>query len=254
MASEGARIRSELRRAYRVVGFAGITAGLVSAFRARQALAPQEERDEIRERWVHRWATSLLALFRIELTRAGAEAVPGALVVANHRSTIDIGIMLREFGGHIVSREDLAHWPLVGMAARSVGTVFVDRDNTSSGVTAIRAMGRLLKAGKTVSVFPEGTTFPDDEVRPFHKGAFVAAKMSGAPIVPVGIAYERSSSAAFVQETFVAHLSRMAATRQTRVGVVVGEPIRAEKSAEQTAALARERVGALVLEARRLIE
>ena len=59
-------------------------------------------------------------------------------------------------------------------------------------------------AGQTVIVFPEGTTFAGDEVRPFHAGAFVAALRTGAEIVPVGLAYQRGSGAAFVDESFLA--------------------------------------------------
>ena len=86
----------------------------------------------------------------------------------------------------MVSRADLSGWPIVGQAARRVGTVFVDRDDASSGATAIREMRQLLKAGQTVNLFPEGTTFDGDVVRPFHPGAFVAALRTGATIVPVG--------------------------------------------------------------------
>jgi 1-acyl-sn-glycerol-3-phosphate acyltransferase len=177
----------------------------------------------------------------------------GRLLVANHRSMIDIGVLLREFGGHVVSRDDLANWPLVGAAARSVGTVFVDRSSATSGVHAIREMARLLEAGRLVSVFPEGTTFPDDEVRPFHKGAFVAAKIADAEILPVGIAYEPyegAESAAFVDETFVAHLSRLAGAPRTRVAIAIGEPMRIATNAERTARAARDRVADLVRTAR----
>ena len=39
-------------------------------------------------------------------------------------------------------------------------------------------------------LYPEGTTYSGDEVRPFRAGAFLAAQRTGAEIVPVGIAYE----------------------------------------------------------------
>jgi len=42
----------------------------------------------------------------------------------------------------------------------------------------IRAIASRLGEGDVVSLFPEGTTFPDDEVRPFLRGGFVAAPFS----------------------------------------------------------------------------
>jgi 1-acyl-sn-glycerol-3-phosphate acyltransferase len=74
-------------------------------------------------------------------------------------------------------------------------------------------------------VFPEGTTFAGDEVRPFHAGAFVAAARANAEVIPVGLAYATGSEAAFVNETFVAHLGRVAAAEPSDLAVCVGEPI-----------------------------
>ncbi len=108
----------------------------------------------------------------------------------------------------MVSRADLAGWPLIGFAARSVGTVFVDRADAASGASALRSMRTHLAAGSSVIVFPEGTTFPDDEVRPFQPGAFVAAARAGVDVLPVGLAYETGSGAAFFGEAFTAHLAR----------------------------------------------
>ena len=124
----------------------------------------------------------------------------------------------------MVSREDLSGWPILGAAASAVGTIFVDRADAMSGATTIRAMRSALRDGDTVCLFPEGTTFEGDVVRPFHAGAFIAALRTGAEIVPVGFAYERDSGAAFVGETFLEHLERMAGAAPTRVVAKIGEP------------------------------
>ena len=140
------------------------------------------DRDRVRERWVARVVRRPASPLRSARAITSGTAPPqgrGHLVVANHRSTADILVLLRAFGGHMVSRADLARWPLVGVAARAVGTVFVDRANAASGANAVRAIRDRLAEGHTVIVFPEGTTFPDDEVRPFHAGAFVAALAFG---------------------------------------------------------------------------
>ncbi len=220
--------RLRLRRAARVAGFGAVTAAMLPMYALRDVLAAPDARDEIRDRWIATWCTTLLRLFAVRVDVRGeppASSDRGRLVIANHRSTIDIAVLLRTFGGHMVSRGDLSRWPLIGVAARKVGTVFVDRADAMSGASAVRAMRDLLQRGRTVIVFAEGTTFADDVVRPFHGGAFVAAAGSGAAIVPVGIAYERGSGAAFVDESFPQHLARMAAADPTRVVMSIGAPI-----------------------------
>ncbi|HEX4447603.1 MAG TPA: lysophospholipid acyltransferase family protein [Polyangiaceae bacterium] len=250
--------RLQLRRAARVAGFGAVTALMLPAFVAREATAMPRERDQIRDRWVGAWASALLSIFGVTVQSRGARPPHGRghLVVANHRSTADILLLLRAFGGHMVSRADLAGWPLVGPAARAVGTVFVDRTDAVSGATAVRAIRSRLAQGSTVIVFPEGTTFPDDEVRPFHAGAFVAALHSGADIVPVGIAYAKGSGAQFHNESFTAHLSRMAAADPSPVAMCVGGPIaigqktRAARIRDE----AHVEVQRLVHEARRMVD
>lgn len=218
--------RSALRVA-RIAGFGALTAAMLPGLLAHERLTAAARRRDVRRRWVSTWADALLrvfgvrALVRGELAHTDAPG-RGRLVVANHRSTADVLLLLRAFGGHMVSRADVSGWPLLGPAARAAGTLFVDRADASSGAAAVRAIRSRLVAGETVIVFPEGTTFPDDEVRPFHAGAFAAAARADVDIVPVGIAYESGSGAAFVGETFPAHLARMAAAAPSRVALCVG--------------------------------
>ena len=244
-----------VRRAVRAGGFAAITAAMLPPFAARLALTRPPGRAEVRDRWVRRWSEALLALFSI--TVESSPPVPrvpgrGRLVVANHRSTIDIAILLRAFGGRMVSRADLSGWPLVGAAATSVGTIFVDRESAVSGARTIRLIRNALEEGDTVCLFPEGTTFEGDEVRPFHAGAFIAALRTRAEIVPVGVAYARDSGAAFVGESFLKHLERMAGAGPTRVVARFGEPfVVAERArAAELSARTHAAVQSLVNEAR----
>src|SRR5208282_5045778 len=104
------------------------------------AVAREGARAAIRDRWVKRWADALLELFAVRVTVHGGprRAGAGRLIVANHRSTIDVAILLSTFGGRMVSRADLSGWPLIGAAARSVGTIFVDRESAMSGAKTIR--------------------------------------------------------------------------------------------------------------------
>jgi 1-acyl-sn-glycerol-3-phosphate acyltransferase len=247
-----------LRRAARIGGFLTLTSVMLPAFVARRALTPAARRDPVRDAWVRAWSGGLLRLFSItiDLDPRGWSVARshrgGRLIVANHRSAIDVAVLLRIFGGYMVSRADLSEWPLVGAAAKSVGTIFVDRSSTTSGAGALREIRRNLKEGQTVILFPEGTTFEGDSVRPFHAGAFVSALHAGTTIVPVGLAYPLDSQAAFVDETFTRHLVRMAGAGATRLAVRVGEPMRVAPHARASdlATAARDAVQALVSAAR----
>jgi 1-acyl-sn-glycerol-3-phosphate acyltransferase len=248
------------RQVTRASGFVGLTALMLPAFLARMKTTSDTDREVVRDAWVRSWARSLLRLFSIDVVLDGTVPPPtqgrgrGRLVVTNHRSAIDIGVVLATFGGTMVSRADLATWPVVGAAARAVGTVFVDRSSAKSGAATIRAIQKHLEDGTTINLFPEGTTFEGDVVRPFHGGAFVSAVRAEAEILPVGLAYPRASGAAFIDETFTSHLARMSKSTATRMVVAVGTPFVARKSdrATDVTKRAQSEVQALVERARAL--
>jgi lyso-ornithine lipid O-acyltransferase len=251
--------RDRARQAARAGGFALATAAMLPLFVTHHRRAPETDRDLVRELWVRRWASSLLRLFAIDVVIGGGAVPPptkrgdrGRLIVTNHRSAIDIGVVLATFGGTMVSRADLATWPLVGAAARSVGTVFVDRASAKSGASTIRAIQRHLEDGQTITLFPEGTTYAGDEVRPFHGGAFIAAARAGAEVLPVGLAYPAASGAAFLDESFVAHLGRMARSAGTRMAIAVGAPLPSGLRAAALTEQAHAAVSRLVRDARAL--
>lgn len=253
-------VAARARQVARASGFVGLTAAMLPAFLARMTTTTDADRDAVRDAWVGGWARSLLRLFAIDVVVDGVVPPPtqgrgrGRLVVTNHRSAIDIGVVLSTFGGTMVSRADLATWPVLGAAARAVGTVFVDRSSAKSGAATIRAIQKLLEEGHTINLFPEGTTFDGDEVRSFHGGAFVSAVRAEAEILPAAIAYPRGSGAAFVNETFIAHLSRMSKSTPTRMVVAVGTPFIARKSdrATDVTKRAQSEVASLVQRARAL--
>lgn len=250
-------VQSKGRQIVRTGSLVAVTTSLLPFFVLRMKTVQGDDRRDVRDAWVRTWARTLLRVFAVEAVVDGVVTTPdgrGRVVVANHRSAIDIGVLLATFGGTMVSRADLATWPVIGSAARAAGTVFVDRGNANSGALTVRAMQNHLAAGDTIVLFPEGTTFDGDEVRPFHAGAFVAAARAEAEVVPVGLAYPRGSGAAFVDETFPAHLARMAASDPTRMVASVGEPfvVKATDRAAAVTQRAHTAVANLVVRARTL--
>ncbi len=223
-AEAGDSLLGSARSAARGAVMLGFTATITQVAIARFRLGRQADRAEVVERWVKRWAGGLLAVFGVE--QHWASALPASrtrarLVVANHRSPLDILLMLQHFGGSVLARHDLEHWPVMGRAATYGGTIYVNRQDPKSGVRAIREIRKRLQAGATVVVFPEGSTFAGDLVHPFQGGAFSAVTGLDAEVVPVGIAYDPGTE--FVEKSFAAHLRRVAQRPKTRVALCVGE-------------------------------
>lgn len=252
-------IGSTLRQVVRGAGFGLLTLGAGTGVLVQVTLAEGTlHRSRARDFWASSWSKALLRLFHVDMVvhgdpgDMGIGRGKGRVVAANHRSIIDIAVMLSQFGGSVLSRGEVARWPIIGYGARSAGTIFVDRSSKQSGAQAIAAMVERLSLDDTICIFPEGTTFVDDEVRPFRLGAFVAASRARTPVLPVGIAYPLDSGAAYGGESFVTHLARLAATPTSRVFVEIGSPVTPgdDEPVEAFAGRCRDAVAALVARAR----
>jgi 1-acyl-sn-glycerol-3-phosphate acyltransferase len=245
----------KLRSGYRAAGVVVWTLGDLAGVRLHQRAVKAEQRYQVWQRWMKAWTRGLLLLFGVESASPVDGVVPPAhgprLVVSNHRSPLDIALLLSIFGGHVLSRDDLAHWPLIGRAARGAETIFVDRQSANSGLSAIRQIRGHLRQGRTVIVFPEGATFAGDVVRPFHAGAFGALKKLNVELIAVGIAYQHGCE--FVDESFAQHFARVGARKKTPLSVCFGQSRPAHGSPADMAVEMQKEVQALVNQARKVL-
>ncbi|MCA9608685.1 MAG: 1-acyl-sn-glycerol-3-phosphate acyltransferase [Myxococcales bacterium] len=224
----------------RAVGFAAWTSGVVYSHRVFARFDEELDTPRGKRAFISTWSRFTFPILGVDLTLVDGEAPSelgkSYLVVANHRAPLDILVCVHLAGGVILSHHGVAKLPVIGEAARATDTIFVDRDDTRSGAQAIRQMRSRLKEGQNVIVFPEGTTFAGDEVRPFKPGAFTAAKgLPNVRVLPIGIAYE--PGAEFVNESFGTHAGRMAARPKTPVWATIGEPVDVPRKAEQQESL-----------------
>jgi 1-acyl-sn-glycerol-3-phosphate acyltransferase len=229
-------VSERLRLGSRVARFTGVT--LDQLAKLEVARLGKDEATAAALVCHHRalWAKRMLKVFGIEpqvqgVRLATGERYPGTdargvgrVFLFNHRSGMDILLSLAFFDATIVSRADLASWPVIGLAARRVGTLFVDRADAKSGAAVIQRMARALLEGQGIGIYPEGTAFGGDEVRPLKTGAFRAAQRAGAELVPVGFAYDDPRTA-YGDESFVAHMERVASMERLVVSIDVGEPL-----------------------------
>lgn len=244
---------SRARAVLRTGGFVGWSATMLAAYEANRALTVEDDRPALLRRYRRRFTHGVLQLFGTKLLVSGEPVREGgALVVANHQSALDIGVMLSLFEGILVSRHDVAEWPLLGRIAKHGNTIFVDRDDRRSGAAALREIRRQIKQDRIVVAFPEGATFPGDSVHEFHPGTFAAVGSLRAPIVPVGLAY--SPAVHYGKESFAEHMSKVAARRRTHIAVHLGQPLARTGDARLVAEAARAEVERLVGEARAVLD
>ena len=89
----------------------------------------------------------------------------------------------------LMAKQELFKFKPLGALLRGIGTFPVNRG--SADVNAMKSALQVLKSGKKLGIFPEGTrTHTDGEVSP-KAGAVRIAEKTGAPIIPMYIPREK---------------------------------------------------------------
>jgi 1-acyl-sn-glycerol-3-phosphate acyltransferase len=148
------------------------------------------------ERTVHRiailWARILLWLSSVKTEVVGRENIlrgRSQIFMANHQSGFDILIVLAHIDTYFawIAKKELFSIPVFGDAMRKGGYIPIDRKNFVRAMRSISDAAQIIRDGKSVMTFPEGTRSMDNQIHPFKKGVFHLALKAGVPIVPVTI-------------------------------------------------------------------
>ncbi len=109
--------------------------------------------------------------------------------VANHQSYLDIPALFRAVPHnlHFVAKKEIKWVPFIGWYMMATGMIFIDRSNRMKAIASLDKAGQLIKNGKDVLLFPEGTRSKTGEVGEFKKGPFLLASKADIRIVPIHI-------------------------------------------------------------------
>ena len=109
------------------------------------------------------------------------------ILAANHASNIDPPLMASLIDRPVsyMAKIELFENPIFGAAIRRCHAFPVKRGESDRG--AIKAAVNVLKEGRVLGLFPEGTRSKTGELQKAEAGVALIAAMTGAPIVPVAI-------------------------------------------------------------------
>ena len=140
-------------------------------------------------------APALRAYYRPEIT--GLENVPRTgpiILAANHVSFADevfTPLAARRQVCYFAKAEYFTGTGIRGRAMAAffhgLGHVPVQRDHTRSAAAVIDIGVDLLREGRALGIYPEGTRSPDGRLYKFRTGVARVALRSGVPVVPVGL-------------------------------------------------------------------
>ncbi|MGW0736412.1 lysophospholipid acyltransferase family protein [Streptomyces sp. NPDC002851] len=154
----------------------------------------------------------------------------GTLVVADHISWLDPLALLAYEPVTLVAKREVAHWPVVGPLARRVDTCFIDRGSLRALPDTIARVADALRQGRTVAVFPQGTTWCTAGGGTFRRALFQAAIDAGAPVRPVTIDFLQHGRTSTVpgflgDDAFLPALHRVARAEALTIRIRTHQPL-----------------------------
>ncbi len=170
------------------------------------------------------WSRAMLWSWGVRTVVHGVPPKAG-LLMANHQSYLDIWMIPKYTISVFVAKAEVRNMALVGWGASAVNTVYVDRSSKESRKLTRDAIADRLRKGRSVIIFPEGTTHFGKEMLPLKPGMFYVAAEEGFPIVPVAIRYEDEKLAWVGDEPIGSHFFRNFGKWSTTAHIHYGAPI-----------------------------
>lgn len=180
--------------------------------------------EQMKDSPVYRWSTRLFKLYLLVWHRLGirgAEHIPddgGVMIASNHASYLDppvVGVGYRKRPVHFMARNTLWKPGFGTWWMNSVGCIPVSRGTGDR--KALTMTIRLLKEGKVVSMFPEGTRTEDGELQTAKGGIGFIIEKSKCVVVP-----------AYIDGSYKSHPKGAKFIKPTKLWITYGKPITQE--------------------------
>ncbi len=200
------------RKAWRTVALGAALAIIVLRYGLVRARGPLTL--ERRALWLHHSCRLVLRSLGIGYRRVAGQPPHRGIIVSNHLSYLDILILSAATPCFFVSKKEISRWPYFGWAARSGGTLFLNRNSRASAAEVADLIAQRLTLSVPVLFFPEGTSTDGSSVLRFHSWLFEPAVRAGAPVTPAVLRYVFAGASRerdlcwFGDEPFLPHLWR----------------------------------------------
>lgn len=136
-------------------------------------------------RWVL-WYLRLFGFLDAQVIEHAPDARAGKLIVGNHTSMFDVICLLAYFpDASTFIKSNFLRIPFILPAVKAAGYIPIDVTDAGQRTNAFMKGLAVLRSGRPLIVFPEGTRSRDGKIGRFQAGVFKLALEAGQDITPV---------------------------------------------------------------------
>ena len=122
------------------------------------------------------WHSCVCLIFSIKVNVEGTPYTDEQTIyLSNHLSYLDIPVIGSLLTASFVAKADVASWPLFGFLSKLQQTAFISRARQDAKKETNSLTNMIGKEGKSIIVFPEGTSTDGKTVRSFKSSLFSIA-------------------------------------------------------------------------------
>lgn len=199
-------------RVVRLLGVLALGVALASLVGLLERI-PGRDWMPLRQRLTRWFLARLCAALPFEVRVHGELPNQPMLWVANHVSWVDIPLLGALAPLTFLSKAEVRQWPVAGWLAEKAGTLFIRRGSGDARMVNAQ-LATQLSRGRSLLVFPEGTTTDGRDLRTFHGRLLASAIDADVPVQPVALRYRRGDQpcelAPFIgDDDLLSHLRRL---------------------------------------------
>jgi 1-acyl-sn-glycerol-3-phosphate acyltransferase len=203
-------------RLLRIVGKGVLLAAHMALGALLGALLARLSAREPGEYFAMRWCRVAASILRLRVRAVGRPTSLPALYVANHVSWLEAIALAAAAPLGFVAKDDIRRWPVIGSLAAASDALFLRRGSARAAAHVTEAATLRLSEGRSVAVFPEGTSTDGSSVLAFKAALFDAPARLGCEVQPVAVSFPLAPGARAVapfigDDEFVPHLLRVLA-------------------------------------------
>ncbi len=117
------------------------------------------------------WHQMMCKISGLKLRIHGIPVQGQAVYVANHISYLDIPVLGSLVKASFAAKNDVASWPLFGFLSKIQQTAFISRKKNDARLVS-QSLKVMMKQGKSLILFPEGTSTTGENTLPFRSSLF----------------------------------------------------------------------------------
>jgi len=141
-------------------------------------------------RFTNLWCRICMAIIGVRIDRPPVLPSGVGLITSNHLSYLDVMVIASILPIRFVAKREIASWPVVGLLARAVGTLFLEQSRKRAVIALGDQVRETIRVGVPVVFFPEGRISEGATVERFHAALLRPAVEENAACLPLCLHYE----------------------------------------------------------------